>query len=78
MRTTLDLDDHLLREAKKLAAERGQTLTSFVEDALRDAVQGTGDAEPFRLRWKTVRGTGRPRVDPADRDALYDLMEGRD
>lgn len=78
MRTTLDLDDHLIRDAKKLAAERGQTLTSFVEDALRDAVRGAGEAEPFRLRWKTVRGTGPPRVDPTDRDVLYDAMEGRD
>jgi hypothetical protein len=36
MRTTLDIDDTVLRQAKKLAAEEGKTLTRIVEEALRD------------------------------------------
>lgn len=48
MRTTLDLDDHLLKEAKRLAAERGTTLTAVMEDALRIVVRRTDRAERRR------------------------------
>ena len=34
MRTTLDIDDALLAEAKRRAADKGTTLTAFVEHAL--------------------------------------------
>jgi predicted transcriptional regulator len=37
MRTTVQLDEQLLAEAKKVAAERGRTLTAVLEDALREA-----------------------------------------
>ena len=35
MKTTLDISDHLLIEAKKLAAEERRSLRKVVEDALR-------------------------------------------
>ncbi len=35
MRTTLVLDDALVREARRRAAERQSTLSDFVNDALR-------------------------------------------
>jgi hypothetical protein len=35
MRITLDLDDALVGQAKKAAAEQGTTLTALIEDALR-------------------------------------------
>lgn len=38
MRTTVRLDDTLLRQAKRLAAETGQSLTAVIEDALREVV----------------------------------------
>ena len=34
MRTTIRIDDDLLKQAKKQAAEEGRTLTSLVEDGL--------------------------------------------
>jgi hypothetical protein len=36
MRTTIRLDDDLLLEIKQLAARSGKTLTSVIEDALRE------------------------------------------
>ncbi len=36
MRTTFRLDEHLLREAKRVAAESSRTLSAVVEDALRE------------------------------------------
>jgi hypothetical protein len=35
MRTTIAIDDHLLRSAKRQAQRRGLTLGQLVEDALR-------------------------------------------
>lgn len=40
MRTTLNIDDELLKAAKIVAVRRGTTLTALVEEALREAVDG--------------------------------------
>lgn len=79
MRTTLDLDDKLMRELKKHAADTGQTLTRIVESALRDSVarRKQKTATAFKLRWITVKGRLQPGVDVSDRTSLYDRMEGR-
>jgi len=37
MRTTVNLDDTLLREYKELAARTGRTLGDVIQDALREA-----------------------------------------
>lgn len=42
MRTTLDFDDRLLREAKKCAAKKGDTLTRLIERALRNYLVQVG------------------------------------
>lgn len=76
MRTTVRLDDHLLAEAKKHAAESGRTLTAVLEQALRESLARRSlqaRAKPVRL--KTVKGSGtRPGVDLDDSAALLDLM----
>jgi plasmid stability protein len=76
MKTTLNLDDELFRDAKKRAAEDGTTLTYFVEEALRNALADEPPEEPYVFTFPTISG-GPFLVDIADRDALYDLMEGR-
>ena len=77
MRTTVRLDDHVLAEAKKIAAESGRTLTSVLEDALRESLaRRTVREKRTRVRLKTVSGDGvRPGVDLDDSAALLDLME---
>lgn len=76
MRTTVRLDPHLLAEAKKHAAESGKTLTSLLEEALRESLarrNGQAKARPVRL--KTVKGSGaRAGVDLDDSASLLDLM----
>lgn len=79
MRTTIRLDDELLRAAKRAAVERGTTLTAVIEDALRRALAPAGAErrEPFRL--PTFHGDGlRPGVDLDDTAALLDLMDEHD
>jgi len=79
MRTTIRLDDDLLRDAKRAAVERGTTLTAVIEDALRRALApaGTGRREPFTML--TFHGDGlRPGVDLDDTASLLDLMDEHD
>ncbi len=78
MRTTIRLDDELLREAKQRAAASGRTLTSVIEDALREAFARHADKKPGkRVNLPTVSGHLQPGVDLDDSAALLDLMEGR-
>lgn len=78
MRTTLDLDDYVLRKARELAAREGTTLTRIVEEALRDRLAHSRRLRrPFRLTLLTKKGRPVAGVDLADRDALYERMEGR-
>ncbi len=76
MKTTLNLNDRVLRQAKGRAAQDGITLTRFVEDALRARLAAVRDSKaPFRMKLKSVKGDGPPNVDISDRDALYDVID---
>ena len=77
MRTTVDIPEELLREAKERAARNGRTLGQVVEDALRSSFQrldAVSDRAPVAL--PTFRGGGlQPGVDLDDSAALLDVME---
>lgn len=75
MKTTLIIPDQIFRELKRIAARRRATLSAVVEETLRrglDALDGVAGKLP-PLPFHRI---GVPRVDVADRDALYRLMEG--
>jgi len=77
MKTTLNLDEALMQRARSEASARGTTLTAVIEDALRRALtQPPTPRQRFTLRFPTVSGGGAV-ADPADRTALYDVLEGR-
>ena len=76
MRTTLDLPDDLLSEAKERAARERRSLSEVVADAVRSSFRRTaaGDRQPIEL--PTFDGGGlRPGVDLNDSAALLDLTE---
>lgn len=76
MRTTLNLDDDLMRSIKQHAASTGRTLTSLVEESLRELLVRVESSERcYTLDWVTVEGGVQPGVDLTDRDALLDRME---
>ena len=78
MRTTVNLDDHLLKDLKQLAAKTGRTMTSIIEDAIRQAVRPQKPATRKKLRLTVVDGKGlRPGVDLDDSASLLDLMDRR-
>lgn len=81
MRTTIRLEEGLLREAKKLAAASGRTLTAVIEDALREALarrRPTQRVPPLKLPVSRLAGGLQPGVDLDDSAALLDLMESGD
>lgn len=76
MRTTIRLDERLLAEAKKRAAETGRTLTALLEDALRETLARRPARGKKSIRLKTAKGDGlRPGADLDDTAALLDLIE---
>lgn len=79
MRTTIRLDDQLLRDAKKLAAESGRTLTAVIEDALRTALaRRLQVSRGKKLKLPAFGRDGvRPGVDLDDSADLLDRMEAR-
>ena len=78
MRTTLDLNDELLRKAKRQAVKERTTLRHIVERALRTQLERPVKRSRYRLAWRTEHGRLQPGVKLDDRDALFDLMEGRE
>jgi Arc/MetJ family transcription regulator len=77
MRTTIDISDELFREAKKRAADEGTPLRAVVEAALRAFLARRPRRDDYRLSWRTEQGRIQPGVRLDDRDALFDLMDGR-
>ena len=73
----MDIADELFRKAKKRAADEGIPLRAVVEAALRGYLSGQPRRTGYRLRWRTEKGRIQPGVRLDDRDALFDLMDGR-
>ena len=77
MRTTVRLDDDLLREAKRFAAEKGTTLTAILDQALREILaRQERSIRPDSTPLPSFRGQGlQPGVDLDDAGSLLDRME---
>ncbi len=79
MRTTLRLDDHLLRQAKAEAARCGRSLTAFVEEALRlQLLPLSTKAKRKRIKLPTFKLRLRPGIDVSNNRALRDLLDDND
>lgn len=58
MKTTIDLPDRLLAEAKKVALRKKTTLRELLAQGLRRILEEQQRSEKFRLRKATFRGQG--------------------
>lgn len=74
MRTTIDIDDPVLRELRKLQKRSGKSLGGLVSDLLAQALgsQARPSAGP-PFRW--VSRPLVPLVDVADKEALYRALD---
>ena len=75
MKTTLNIDETVMAELKREAARQGRTMSDLVETALRSLFQS--QKRPVELAPLPTFDGGGLLVDIADRDALYQAMEGR-
>lgn len=80
MRTTVRLDEQLLKSAKQYATETGTTLTAVIEDALRQALaRRATNRSRVPVQLITVAGRGvRTGIDLSDSAALLAAMEEPD
>lgn len=75
MKTTLNIDASVMARLKREAVRQGRTMSELVESALRSLfrAQKRRDTLPPLPSFKG----GEHFVEIADRDALYQAMEGR-
>lgn len=79
MKTTVEISDPLLREARKIAAREGVTLRTLIERGLHRVVTEAKPGAPFKLRRASFKGKGlQPGVRDASWESIRDLVyEGR-
>jgi len=58
MKTTIEISNSLLEEARKLAAKEGTTVRALVEQGLRQVVTDRKSRGVFKLRKATFKGEG--------------------
>ncbi len=58
MKTTVEIADPLLAEARKVAARKGTTLRALIKAGLRHTLDQEKARKPFRLRLVTFCGEG--------------------
>jgi hypothetical protein len=75
MRTTISLDEALLKQARRVALDRGISLNELVVMALRVELNRTKPDHKMRIELPTFKGRGlRPGVDLDHSAALEEIM----
>jgi hypothetical protein len=75
MKTTVEISDSLMREARKLAKREGVTLRDLVERGLHRVVAESKRDKPFKLRGVTFKGKGlRPELRGAPWEKIRELI----
>lgn len=75
MKTTVNISDSLLEEARKIAARDKTTVRDLIERGLRKILAERKGARDFRLRKATFKGNGlQPGVADANWERIRDLV----
>ena len=78
MRTTIDIDDPILKEVKRLQRREGKSLGRLVSDLLAQSLAATRDTANAQFpAFQWVAKPMRARLDLADKAALLDAMDER-
>jgi len=75
MKTTLNIDDTVMAQLKREAVRQRRTMSELVETALRMLFRS--ERKPRHLPRLPMFRSGGTVVEVADRNALYQAMEGR-
>ena len=75
MRTTVDIDDPILKDLKKIQQKEGKSLGRLISDLLAQAL---GERKSAKVSGRSPQWISKAlgaRIDLADREALYAAME---
>jgi hypothetical protein len=78
VKTTLDLNDQLLADAKVLAAQQRTTLTRLIEEGLQLRLRAkSGSVKPDRVRLPVFKGSGGlvAGINPLSNKALLQALD---
>ncbi len=75
MQTTLDIDDLILKDIKRLQAYEGKSLGRLVSDLLAQALATPRVNKQAAREFNWISRPMGARVDLADREALLDAMD---
>jgi len=79
MKTTVEIPDSVLKEARKLASREGTTVKALVVESLQKVIAERKSRGKFKLRKATFKGKGlQPHMSDAPWDRIRDMAyEGR-
>jgi hypothetical protein len=75
MRTTIDIDDPILRDLKRLQQREGKSLGRLVSDLLAQSLASRRIAQPEAQQFEWISRSMSARVDLADKHAVLDAMD---
>ena len=73
-RTTLNIDDDIIKEIRRRSAEEAETIQRIVNHLLRQAL-AVGPRNDYRLDLQGWEAELQPGVDLLDRDTYLDLLD---
>lgn len=76
MKTTIDIADGLLEEARARAKAEGTTVRALVERGLREVLDEVPPAKPWRFEPVTGKLRPRPGVDLRNWDQIREVIYG--
>lgn len=74
MRTTLNIDDPLLKELKRLQAQQGKSLGRLVSDLLAQALSSAAE-RPAQTRMEWIAKPMNARMDLSDKEAVWRALD---
>ena len=79
MKTTVEIPDALLKEARRIAERESSTVRALIEEGLRRVIQDRRHQRAFRLRKVSFRGHGlQPEVAAGSWERIRELVyQGR-
>lgn len=77
MRTTIDIDDPILKELKRLQRRERKSLGRLVSDLLAQSLAKPLEGKRSEVEFHWIAKPMGARVDLADKDALLDAMDAK-
>jgi hypothetical protein len=75
MRTTIDIDDPILRDLTRLQRQQGKSLSRLVSDLLAQSLQAHRNADTREPAFNWIAKSMGAHIDLADKHALLEAMD---